>query len=168
MHNSQSPLQAPEIPDSTTHSPSPGQIIAAELGFYLEIRATGFAVYMSASQRHLRLVREMTSKTLTAAGIAAALTADVQLVACELIGNSVRHCGDLVPLVVEIDIGPTGVSVKVHDPDSESFPRRAAMPSAVEAESGRGLPIVDLLAPGWLATRTPVGKQVSCLLPYAR
>jgi len=150
--------------------PGPGRITGAELGFYLAVRSTGFAVHMSASQKHLRFVREMADKTLTAAGIAAALTEDVQLVASELIGNSVRHCGDLVPLVVEIDTGPAGVSVKVHDPDGENLPRRAAMPGvgAAQAESGRGLPLVDLLAPGWVAAQTPTGKQISCHLPFER
>jgi hypothetical protein len=34
-----------------------------------------------------------------------------------------------------------------------------------EAESGRGLPLVDLLAPGWRVTGTPVGKQMRCWIP---
>ena len=88
--------------------------------------------------------------------------------ASELIGNSVRACGDLVPLVVEVDTGRRGVSVKVHDPDRRALPRRSDMPSDCGAESGRGLPLVDLLAPGWQVARTPIGKQVSCHLPYER
>ncbi|WP_267888241.1 hypothetical protein [Streptomyces sp. NRRL S-4] len=38
----------------------------------------------------------------------------------------------------------------------------------VTAEFGRGLPLMDLLAPGWDVTLTPVGKQIRCLLPHGR
>lgn len=175
MHDTRSPSRAPARSDDTARrcldgSPESGRITEAELGFYLAVRSTGFAVHMSASPEHLCFVREMAGKTLSAAGVAAALTEDVQLVASELISNSVRHCGDLVPLVVEIDTGPTGVSVKVHDPDGEHLPRRAAMPGtdAAQAETGRGLPLVDILAPGWLAAPTPTGKQIICHLPFER
>lgn len=174
MHDNRSPSRAAATTGATVRrcldSPTgAAQITEAELGFYLSVRSTGFAVHMSASQKHLRFVRDMADKTLTAAGVATGVTEDVQLVASELIGNSVRHCGDFVPLVVEIDTGPAGVSVKVHDPDGDRLPRRAGMPQAdAAAESGRGLPLVDILAPGWLAAQTPTGKQISCHLPYER
>lgn len=35
-----------------------------------------------------------------------------------------------------------------------------------DAVSGRGLLLVDFLAPGWDVTLTPTGKQVRALLPY--
>ena len=141
-------------------------VAEAAPGFYLLVRPTGFAVHMSASAGHLRFVRELAGATLTAAGVDPDLAQDVQLVASELIGNSVRACGDFVPLVVEVDTDPRGVAVKVHDPDRLALPRRSGMPSDCGAESGRGLPLVDLLAPGWQVTRTPTGKQISCHLPY--
>jgi anti-sigma regulatory factor (Ser/Thr protein kinase) len=142
-------------------------VAEAAPGFYLLVRASGFAVHMSASASHLRFVRQLADATLAAAGVDPELTQDVQLVASELIGNSVRACGDLVPLVVEVDTDPRGVSVKVHDPDRRALPRRSGMPSDCGAESGRGLPLVDLLAPGWRVSRTPIGKQI-CYLPYER
>ncbi|QMU77687.1 ATP-binding protein [Streptacidiphilus sp. PB12-B1b] len=144
------------------------KVAEAAPGFYLLVRPTGFAVHMSASADHLRFVRQLADATLTAAGVDTELAQDVQLVASELIGNSVRACGDLVPLVVEVDADPRGVSVKVHDPDRRALPRRSDMPSDCGAESGRGLPLVDLLAPGWRVSRTPIGKQICCHLPYRR
>ena len=148
--------------------PVTAMVAEAAPGFYLLVRSTGFAVHMSASASHLRFVRQLADATLAAAGIDPELAQDVQLVASELIGNSVRACGDFVPLVVEVDADPRGVTVKVHDPDRLALPKRSGMPSDCAAESGRGLPLVDLLAPGWQVVRTPTGKQISCRLPHPR
>ncbi|TDC79958.1 ATP-binding protein [Streptomyces hainanensis] len=140
-------------------------VIAAQ-GFYVKPRTIGFAAYLSASAAHLRLVRQLTALTLREAGVDAGMCDNVQLVASELIGNSVRACGDHVPLVVEVDAGPAGVWVKVHDPDADRLPERSAMPLDDDvAESGRGLGLVDYLAPGWQVRVTPLGKQLVCWLP---
>ncbi|QMU71029.1 ATP-binding protein [Streptacidiphilus sp. P02-A3a] len=153
-------------PGHDAAEPVAATVAEAAPGFYLLVRSTGFAVHMSASANHLRFVRELAAATLTAAGVDAEVAQDVQLVASELIGNSVRACGDFVPLVVEVDADPRGVTVKVHDPDRLALPKRSGMPVDCGAESGRGLPLVDLLAPGWQAVRTPTGKQISCHLPF--
>ncbi|MFD0316243.1 ATP-binding protein [Streptomyces flavalbus] len=139
----------------------------ASPGFYLRTRPTGFAVHINASAAHLRRVRELAEKTLYEAGVDPGISETVLLVASELIGNSVRACGDHVPLVVEVDAGQAGVSVRVHDPEPGRLPRRrpVALDDA-EAESGRGLGLIDLLAPGWQVRSTPVGKQIVCSLPY--
>jgi len=78
----------------------------------------------------------------------------------ELIGNSVRACGDHVPLAVEVYATSYGIAVHVHDPDPRALPRRRATPlDSAEAESGRGLGLVELLAPGWHVRRSAIGKQ---------
>ncbi|WP_329235640.1 hypothetical protein [Streptomyces canus] len=71
-----------------------------------------------------------------------------------------------MPLVAEVEAVPTGVWVRLHDPDGSRHPRRApgVRLDDAQAESGRGLPLMDLLAPGWDVVTTPVGKQVRCLL----
>ncbi|MFC5724118.1 ATP-binding protein [Streptomyces gamaensis] len=124
---------------------------------------------MHSSAEHLRRVRRMTGTALREAGVAHEVAEDAQLVASELIGNAVARCGPFVPLVVEVAAEPVAVSVKVHDPDSGHLPRRAQVrlddPSA---ESGRGLPLLDQLAPGWHTVITPVGKQIRCRVPYGR
>ncbi|MFE2870942.1 ATP-binding protein [Embleya sp. NPDC059259] len=141
--------------------------VATGPGFYMVPRSRGFLVHMTASPRHLRLVRGLAESMLSEAGVDAATTAAVQLVLSELIGNAVRVCGDFVPLVVEMDPGRSGVTVKVHDPCGERLPRRK--PVALDddrAEDGRGLGLVDLLAPGWYTLRTPVGKQIRCRVAH--
>ncbi|WP_229758655.1 ATP-binding protein [Peterkaempfera bronchialis] len=120
---------------------------------------------MTASALHLRFVRDLAGKTLRTLGVETETIEDVRLVASELVGNSVRACGDHVPLVIEVDAGPSGVTVRVHDPDAKPLPRRPGTSlDDDQAESGRGLGLVDLLAPGWEVIHTPVGKQISCRL----
>jgi hypothetical protein len=59
----------------------------------------------------------------------------------------------------------TGVAVNVHDPAPEQLPRRQEVAlDSTEAESGRGLPLLDLLAPGWTVEHSPIGKQIRCHL----
>ena len=140
---------------------------ATSAGIYIQDRSAGFAVHMNASAERLRWVRELVGKRLCEAGVDASTSEMVQLVASELIGNSVRACGDHVPLVIEIDAGTNAVSVKVHDPEPELLPHRRPVALDDEgAESGRGLGLVDVLAPGWRVLPTPVGKQIVCTLPY--
>jgi anti-sigma regulatory factor (Ser/Thr protein kinase) len=145
-------------------------VTEAAPGFYLMTKDRGFAVHVSASADHLRRVRELAGKALAEAGVSSEMVENVQLVASELVGNVVRVYGDLVPLIVEVeaDDGEGGVWVKVHDPDPVRRPRRSgvAMDDA-EAVRGRGLLLVDYLAPGWDVSITPVGKQVRACLPYA-
>ncbi|MER6100771.1 hypothetical protein ABT115_00120 [Streptomyces sp. NPDC001832] len=78
-----------------------------------------------------------------------------------------RACGDYVPLVAEVESAPAGVWIRLHDPDRHGFPRRSGVQLDDPAtESGRGLPLTDLLAPGWDATPTPVGKQICGLVRH--
>ncbi len=74
-----------------------------------------------------------------------------------------RACGDHVPLVVEVYLTGHGIQVNVHDPAAELPLRRStvAMDSDT-AESGRGLGLLDMLAPGWESAPSPVGKQIRC------
>ncbi len=142
-------------------------VTEAAPGFYLMTRDRGFAVHISASADHLCLVRELAGKALAEAGVDSETADNVQLVASELVGNAVRACGDQVPLVVEVDTEETGVSVKVHDPVRDRLPsRRSVALDDENAEDGRGLGLIDILAPGWRTRPTPIGKQIICRVPY--
>ncbi|CAM5238872.1 hypothetical protein SALBM135S_00707 [Streptomyces alboniger] len=139
----------------------------ASLGHYLRTSPTGFVLHMSASPRNLRAARGLTREVLRGAGVGPDAVDSAQLVLAELYGNAVHACGDFAPLVAEVEAGASGVWVRLHDPERGRLPH----PTGVRlddpgAESGRGLPLMDLLAPGWDVTRTPVGKQVRCLLPH--
>lgn len=136
-------------------------------GFYLQARTGGFALHMVASPARLQQVRELTDKTLCEAGVGGETSGNAVLVVSELLGNAVRACGEHVPVVVEVDAGERGVSVKVHDPERERRPCRSDVPlDDAEADCGRGLGLVEFFAPGWTVRPAPFGKQVVCLLPY--
>ncbi|WP_328767955.1 ATP-binding protein [Streptomyces sp. NBC_00286] len=135
-------------------------------GFYVRSRPHGFAAHICASPQNLCEVRQLTSTELLAQGVKVDTVDSAQLVLSELVGNSVRAYGDHVPLVVEVYVTSYGVAVNVHDPDPSALPRRRATPlDSPEAETGRGLALVDLLAPGWHVRRSAIGKQVRCRVP---
>ncbi|NBM14776.1 ATP-binding protein [Streptomyces sp. GC420] len=128
-------------------------------------RNQGFAAHLSASVRSFRSVRALTAEVLAEYDVDADAAESAQLVVSELAGNSVRALGDHVPLVVEVYATAFGVAVNVHDPDPVLLPRRRAVaPDSAEAESGWGLALLDLLAPGWQIRRSAIGKQIRCHL----
>ncbi|MEU9783642.1 ATP-binding protein [Streptomyces phaeochromogenes] len=135
-------------------------------GFYLRTRPYGFAAHVCASPQNLFAVRQLARAELLAQGVEDDAVDSAQLVLSELVGNSVRAYGDYVPLVVEVYVTAYGVTVNVHDPDPGALPRRRATPlDSAEAEAGRGLGLIDLLAPGWHVRRSAIGKQVRCRVP---
>ncbi len=135
-------------------------------GYYLRHCPQGFAVHFCASSSNLRAVRELARTGLLAQGLAADVVDSVLLVLSELVGNSVRACGDHVPLVAEVYVTLYGIAVNVHDPDPGISTRRRETPlDSADAEGGRGLGVVDLLAPGWHVQQSAIGKQVRCRVP---
>ncbi|GII64224.1 hypothetical protein Skr01_43090 [Sphaerisporangium krabiense] len=147
----------------------PEERIAASLGFYLTTRASGFVVHMNVCEENLRAVREVTQAVLGAAGVDVEVVESARLVASELVGNAVRACGHWAPVVVEVEADSRGVWVRVHDPCPDRLPVRTGVAGGDDqAESGRGLWLLDALAPGWDVALTPIGKQVRCLLPNPR
>ncbi|WP_424528869.1 ATP-binding protein [Sphaerisporangium viridialbum] len=143
-----------------------GEQATAALGFYLATRPGGFVVHMNVCEENLRAVRDVTLKSLAAAGVDSETAESARLIASELIGNAVRACGNWAPVVVEVEQDDKGIWVKVHDPNPARLPVRSnTAPDDDQAESGRGLWLLDALAPGWDVALTPIGKQVRCLLP---
>ncbi|MFD9602842.1 ATP-binding protein [Streptomyces sp. NPDC059970] len=121
---------------------------------------------MSASQEHLQEMRAEVFKAVAGSGIGEEIADSAKVVASELVSNAVRLCGPWAPVIVQVQPQGDQVLVQVHDPEPATVPqRRDQAPDNVEAEAGRGLWIVDALAPGWTVKRTPVGKQISCTLP---
>jgi len=138
----------------------------AVCGFYLAIRPGGFVLYMSASREHMRQMRAHVFAAVAGAGADEQVADAARLVASELVGNAVRLCGPWTPVVVQIVSKPDQVQVQVHDPEPSALPDRTAEPPDNEGlESGRGLWILDCLAPGWTVEPTAVGKQITATLP---
>ena len=82
---------------------------------YFRPRPQGFAAHICASPQNLGAVRSLTGTELAAYGIDADAAHSAQLVLSELVGNSVRACGEHVPLMVEVYVTSYGIAVNVHD-----------------------------------------------------
>lgn len=147
-----------------------GQLVlpAPVPGLYLRGRHGGFTAHLTASPPALCTVRRLTSRALLAYGVGHELAAAAQLVVSELVGNAIRACGEHVPLVVEVYRTAPGAAVTVHDPAPELLPQRSdvAMDDD-QMESGRGLALLDVLAPGWSTEFSLIGKQIRCHLNTA-
>ncbi len=89
---------------------------------------------------------------------------DVQLCASELVTNVIQHLGEGVPVTVRVSRDDGGrTRLEVTDPDPRVLPvLRAAVD--VDAESGRGLALLDALASRWGVTHGPGDKTVWCEL----
>ncbi|MGW5129930.1 ATP-binding protein [Streptomyces sp. NPDC004135] len=89
---------------------------------------------------------------------------DVQLCASELVTNVIRHVGEGVPVTVRVWEEEGGrVRVGVTDPDPRALPVLVAAAGA-EAESGRGLALLDALALRWGVEQEAGRKTVWCEL----
>ncbi|MER7848335.1 ATP-binding protein [Kitasatospora sp. NPDC096077] len=133
-------------------------------GLYLRQRPGGITAHLTASQDTLHTVRSLALTALLAHGVDPETAEAARLVLSELIGNAIRACGPHVPLVVEVHRSRgTDAVVAVHDPLPDVIPRRTGIPAdSAEAESGRGLTLIDILAPGWTIVPSPIGKRICC------
>lgn len=80
---------------------------------------------------------------------------DIEIVVSELVSNAIRHDAQQVLLV--LDAHHRHVTFAATD-DAPGVPVKRAPP--LDATSGRGLVIVDRLAPRWGVTPTERGKTV--------
>jgi anti-sigma regulatory factor (Ser/Thr protein kinase) len=84
------------------------------------------------------------------------------LLASELVTNAIRHqAGETAELVIDCTHGR--LRVDVHD-TSGAMP--VLMDAPADAESGRGLMLVDTLSTDWGFYRTPAGKAVYFTLAF--
>lgn len=161
--------RAVRTPPETRQAPAPPSRFPSEpaaCGFYLVPRPGGFTLHMSAGPDQLRKMRARLVKELCGAGVREDVAEAARLVASELVGNAVRLCGPFTPVVVQVLRVADEVVVEVHDPEPAAVPgRHPCPPDNDTAESGRGLWILDSLAPGWSVHPTPFGKQIRCRLP---
>ncbi|MFE3501922.1 ATP-binding protein [Kitasatospora sp. NPDC059146] len=133
-------------------------------GLYLRQCPGGVVAHLTADQDTVHTVRALALTVLVAHGVDLETAQSAQLVLSELLGNAIRACGEHVPLVVEV-YRSRGIDavVAVHDPLADTAPRRTdTAPDSAEAESGRGLTLIDILAPGWTVEPSPIGKQIRC------
>ncbi|MDX3697332.1 ATP-binding protein [Streptomyces europaeiscabiei] len=144
------PANLPELP-------------AVAPGLFVRHRERGFVALITASQATFSMTRDLTASVPVVYGAGQETADTAQWVVSELLGNAQRACGDHVPLVVEVCTTAHGIQVNVHDPIPDRLPRRgAAAMDSDDAESGRGMPLLDVLAPGWNIASSPLGKQIRC------
>jgi anti-sigma regulatory factor (Ser/Thr protein kinase) len=91
------------------------------------------------------------------------LIPDATLVVSELVVNAVLHARSTTEVVLRRETG--GVAMEVID-SSPIVPTRRAYDT--HAVTGRGLQIVDALAPGWTAQQLGAGKVIRTFLPVER
>ncbi|MFF1908257.1 ATP-binding protein [Kitasatospora sp. NPDC058218] len=148
-------------PGLTTQEPI---LPAPRPGLYLTARPGGITAHLTADQHTVQTVRALALTVLVAHGVDLDTAESAQLVLSELLGNAVRACGPHTPLVVEVYRSRgTDAIVSVHDPLADTAPRRTSTPAdSDDAESGRGLTLIDILAPGWTVQPSPIGKAIHC------
>jgi len=130
-------------------------------GLHPRHRVRGFVAQMIANADTLSAVRRLVGTVPMEYGADSEAAETAELVVSELVGNAVRACGDGTVLVVEASATDTGIEVAVHDPRGDLLPTRRETVSD-DAECGRGLQLLDVLAPGWIIEPSPLGKQIRC------
>lgn len=113
------------------------------------------------------LVRRRLVTELTSHGVDVDVVDEAALVASELVGNAVRHGLPLADgcLRAAWTLGPSQLHLEVSDggtgvPEGLSLTSVSSGGPGGDAEGGRGLGIVDLLAAGWGSRRTLSGVDV--------
>ncbi|WP_073947539.1 ATP-binding protein [Streptomyces kebangsaanensis] len=87
--------------------------------------------------------------------------ADLQLCASELLTNVIRHLGEGVPVTVRVSCAQDRTRLEITDPDPRALP--VLCPAADEdAETGRGLALLDALALRWGVDQGADTKTVWC------
>lgn len=122
-----------------------------------------FTQRLSATRRGARLARRLTVHQLDVWGIPyGSDTSDAAaLIVAELAANAVLH--GRVPgrdIALRLTYGPHTIRIEIADPRGERLPHRPTF-AALDADSGRGLLLIDALAARWgVDTKPGPGKTV--------
>lgn len=124
-----------------------------------------FAMQFTSTPRGAQLARRLSIRRMGEWGwpVMSDVSCAVALLVAELAANAVQHSrtpGRDFHLRLSVEADPVVVRVEVSDACRQEPPRHPYSPTA-DAESGRGLLLVDILATRWgSAPRDPVGKTV--------
>jgi anti-sigma regulatory factor (Ser/Thr protein kinase) len=108
--------------------------------------------------RNVRHARRITRTALSAWGVSE-LVDSAEMVVSELVTNALRYGSGPVDLTLALT--ETGLRIAVTD-EGTTLP--AARDAGPDAQGGRGLQIVELLAESWDVVVRLTGKTVTCVL----
>lgn len=102
-----------------------------------------------------RMARTRVRELLGELGVARSVVEDTELLVTELVTNSVLHARTSV--VLEVEVGNDRIDVAVTDRSDRSLIRKSPSP---DAATGRGINILDSIAPDWSVSHHDGGKTV--------
>ncbi|MCF3122515.1 ATP-binding protein [Streptomyces arenae] len=99
-----------------------------------------------AEPKEVPILRRLVWLRLTHWGIPDVVEA-AQLCVSELVANVIAHVGEQTPTTLGLTLNGTCVRIEVSDPDARALPTLLA--SETDAESGRGMALLDAVADRW-------------------
>ncbi|WNM36759.1 ATP-binding protein [Streptomyces sp. Li-HN-5-11] len=90
------------------------------------------------------------------------LSEAAELCVSELVANVIKHVGPGTPTTLAVRMNGTRLRIEVHDPDPRALPTLADADS--DAESGRGMALIDALTDRWGVDLTVGRKATWCEL----
>lgn len=118
-------------------------------------------VSFAAEPEGVAALRRLTHMTLEEWGLHSVSEA-AQLCVGELVSNVITHVGNGIPAALGMRMSGTCLRIEVHDPDLGSLPTVVAADS--DAESGRGMALVEATADRWGVQLHSNGKVTWCEL----
>ncbi|MBT2389628.1 ATP-binding protein [Streptomyces sp. ISL-1] len=90
------------------------------------------------------------------------LVETAQICVTELASNVIRHVGAGTPTTLAVSMSGTYLRIELHDPDTRALP--TLLNAECEAESGRGMMLVDAVTDRWGVILRADSKVVWCEL----
>jgi anti-sigma regulatory factor (Ser/Thr protein kinase) len=90
------------------------------------------------------------------------VTEEAQLCVSELVANVITHVGHGTPATLAVSMNGTRLRIEVHDPDTRALP--TLLDTDSDAETGRGMTLVDAVADRWGVQLGPDRKTMWCEL----
>ncbi|WP_309226267.1 ATP-binding protein [Streptomyces lunaelactis] len=125
------------------------------------VRRKPWDLPFAAEPREIAGLRRVLRLHLTLWGLPE-LVESAQICVTELTSNVIRHVGAGTPTTLAVSMSGTRLRIEVHDPDTRALP---TLPGAeCEAESGRGMTLVDAVTDRWGVILRADSKVVWCEL----
>ena len=121
----------------------------------------GLTVPLLARPEELSRLRHLTRSHLTLWGLEA-IADTAQLCVSELVTNVILHVGEGVPIALRFSPNGPRLRIELTDPEPHRIPVRLSAPD--DAESGRGMALLDAMSAGWGVVLHESGKVTWCEL----